>query len=385
MNFNNPRKGDSTIVTRTVCAIVFIAFSFIWLFFFQADLLTVAQHVLSGGMTRYDRFVGAVLITVVLYLLHLGIYAITRLSKRTHALTYLPSMLVLAIISDINSDIDRRFSLGAWWVAIPVVLIVWAGLVMVARTYQRYEEDKYTDLFSRRQWINMLTMAVMMLLVALISNTNAVFHYRAHAETALLARNWDDALCAGNESLESDASLTALRAYALSRKGELGERFFEYPVKASGNDLILLGNEARLLLYPTDSLYRHLGALPRRGMTAQHYLYNLQAAHQATPAVADYVLCMYLTDRNLDAFVQSLPRYYQVADSLPLPRHYREALVLYSHLHSHPALVYHDAVTDEDYQNLQQLEAGYADEAERSNAVRDKYQGSYWYYYEYLR
>ena len=385
MNFNHPSKGGSTIVTRTMCAIVFLAFSFIWLYSFQADVLAVAQHVLSNGVTHYNRLIGAILITVILFLLQLGVYSMTRLSKRTHALTYLPSMLVLAIISDINSDIDRHFSFGAWWIAIPLVLIVWTGLISMARAYQRYEQDDYVGLFSRRQWINMLTMALMMLCVALISNTNAVFHFRSHAETSLLNRDWDEALRYGHESHESDASLTALRAYALSRKGELGERLFEYPVKGTGSDLMLLGNEARLLLYPADSLYRHLGALPRHGMTSTHYLYNLQAARQATPAVADYVLCMYLTDRNLDAFVQQLPRYYQVADSLPLPRHYREALVLYNHLHSHPAIVYHDAVTNEDYENLQQLEAQFADAAERSNAVRDKYEGSYWYYYEYER
>ncbi len=385
MNFNHSHRNGSTITTLVMCAIVFIAFSFLWLFFFQADALAVAQYELSGGMTSYDRLIGATLITLALYLLQLVVYAITRLSKRTHALTYVPSMLLLAVLGDVSTDGEISLSPGLWWVAIPVVLTLWTGLVMVARSYQRIEEDNYTDIFSRRQWINMLCMAVMMLIVAMVSNTNAVFHYKAHAETALLERDWDKALEAGYESRESDASLTAIRAYALSRKGELGERLFEYPVRATGSDLLFMTAEAHLMRYPADSIYRHLGALPRHGMTATHYLHNMQAAHQATAAVGDYVLCMHLTDRNLDAFVKCLPNYYEVNDSTTLPRHYREALVLYNHKHSRPAFVYHDAVTNEDFDNLQQLEAQYGDYNERSNAVREHYEDSYWYYYEYMR
>jgi hypothetical protein len=55
----------------------------------------VAQHVLSGGLTHYNRLTGAVLLTLGLQLLQLLIYAILRLRKRSHALTYLPSMLML--------------------------------------------------------------------------------------------------------------------------------------------------------------------------------------------------------------------------------------------------------------------------------------------------
>ena len=32
-------NSDGTIVTRTVCAVLFVAFTFMWLFAFQADLL----------------------------------------------------------------------------------------------------------------------------------------------------------------------------------------------------------------------------------------------------------------------------------------------------------------------------------------------------------
>jgi hypothetical protein len=58
--------------------------------------------------------------------------------------------------------------------------------------------------------------------------------------------------------------------------------------------------------------------------------------------------------------------------------------VLYRHLRSNPVVVYHHAVTDEDWRNLQELESQYADPMERKGRVEDQYGNTYWYYYEYL-
>ena len=66
-----------------------------------------------------------------------------------------------------------------------------------------------------------------------------------------------------------------------------------------------------------------------------------------------------------------------------MPKHYREALVLYTHSTSHPVVVYHHAVTEEDWRNLQELESQYPLESERKGRVEEQYRGTYWYYYEY--
>ena len=42
-------------------------------------------------------------------------------------------------------------------------------------------------------------------------------------------------------------------------------------------------------------------------------------------------------------------------------------------------------MTDEDYADLQELESQYSDPRERHIRVKEQYQGSYWYYYEYAR
>ena len=379
---------------RATCATVFVAFTFAWLYFFQADTLAVGQHALSGGQTHYDRLVGALLITLALLLLRTAVYALTRLRTYAHALVYLPSFLALAVVTDISPDIDLHFSLGAWWWVVPAVLLAWAAVAYLARGFQPFERDlDGTGFFSRLMWVNVLLMALMMVGVVSVGSGNAVFHYRAHAETALRQGQLDEALRVGRRSLETDESLTMLRAYALSRQGQLGERLFQYPVSGTGADLLpMQGSRSRLALYPADSLYRHLGARPRQGMTTAQYLSALErlAADSLRAdslpgvnqrAVADYRLCGLLVDRRIDDFARMINRYYEVNDQLP--RHYREALILYAHLRSAPVVLYTEPVMETDFADLQSLEAQYADAAERRLKVAEKYRGSYWYYYEY--
>lgn len=376
MNYNRPVRNDSAITIKVMCAVVFVAFSFLWIYFFQADVLAVTQHVLSDGKTAYNRLVGAVIITLVLFLLQLGINKVLKLNNRAHSLTYFPSMLIMAILTSGGGTF--------WYWLAPLLLVLWGLLVSVLRKQRLNVLRADFGLFSKMMWQEMLVMALMMVGIALLSNTNAVYHYRAHVESCLQCRDFDKALATGVRSLETDESLMMLRAYALSRKGELGERLFEYPIVGSGADLIPVnGGRSALLLYPQDSVYRHLGAIPRSYMDAPAFLKAVQRSGQATQAIHDYVLCGQLIDRDIDAFAHSIGRYYNVADSITLPRHYREALVLYAHLRSHPYVVYHHPVTDEDYDNLVELEAQYSDPQERKVRVMEKYNGSYWYYYKY--
>ena len=79
MNYNNPHKNSSTVGIRLMCAIVFLTFTFGFLYFFQADILAVAQHVLSGGLTHYNCLTGAVLLTLGLQLLQVLIISLRKI------------------------------------------------------------------------------------------------------------------------------------------------------------------------------------------------------------------------------------------------------------------------------------------------------------------
>ena len=168
------------------CAIVFLIFTFCYLYFYQCDLLGAQQHVLSGGQTTYSRIIGAIIITGVLYLLHLGVFAITKLTKHAHALTYFPSLLVLCILTSPSDNFDQHFSLSFWTWFAPLLLIVYVIMVYSSMQWQPYVSEKSgTGLFSGMSWVNMMTMAFMFMFVGIFSNGNDVLHYRLHMERCL--------------------------------------------------------------------------------------------------------------------------------------------------------------------------------------------------------
>ena len=414
MHYYDPDKKDRTLTTRMVCLVLFLLFCFGWLFFFQSDMLSVAQHWLSGGKTHYDRHVGTLIITGVLVAMQLLVYFVTRLAHRTHALTYLPSFLLLAFVSSVAFP----FRWGHWLWAAPLLLALWVGAVVLARkvpTYQS-EEKGPMGLFSRCVWMNVLQMAAMMLMVAAVSNTHAVAHYKAHAEVALMKGDVDEALRVGRRSLETDASLTMLRAYALAQKGELGERLFEYAISGSGADLLpLKGSNSHLLLMPDTLLWKVFGISPdsiairndsalrvklqadstwrsylgvnpyAMRLSTSQYLDSLrQIAQQCDSAVTmayrDYQLVATLIDRQLDSFVKQLPRYYVVNDSLP--RHYREALVLYQQLRGDSLLYYKDSLMTLRWRQYHQMDSVYPKKSERRVRTEEDFHDSYWYYYD---
>ena len=382
MNRSRRDKNSSTLSIRLMCAIVFVVFSFCWLYFFQADMMMMTQHVLSHGMTRYHPLLGTVLITLVLWAIQFIVYALVPLTMRSHALTYLPSMLLLGILSAVVPVGADSIEMGFSWYVPILILLVWWLLTRVGRLAQEVEYDKVISLFSQPMWINALIMSLLIILVAWMGNSNAVMHYRMKMEHALLDGDFNKALKVGKKSLESDADLTMLRMYALARKGTMGEHLFEYPVTANSSQMLPTDSLSVLMMYPADSLYQFLGARPAKRMEPMRYLQLLERRDSVlNPAVADYQLCGYLIDRQLDKFASAIGRYYTINDSLP--RHYREALTLYTHLKTRPVVVYHQTVMDVDYNNLQELEKKYPLASERKGKVEEQYRGTYWYYYKY--
>lgn len=371
---------------RVVCAIVFILFSWCWLYYFQNDLLAMAQHVLSQGITRYNRFLGALGITFILYLLQHFIHKITKLNKSFYALTFFPSMLALGMVSDIIQDPEGGITHSFKWWAIVFYVLIWCLLSYLANKLQEIDEESNACVFSRSMWLNLVILVFMMMITAGIGNTNAVFHYRMRAEVSMLEGDWENALAAGRKSLESDADLVMLRMHALARKDLLGEKLFEYKVCGSSQSILPTDGKSTFLIYPTDSLYQFLGAIPAHTMTPMHYLELVKRHVQSkgkrpNKAVGDYLLSGYLIDKHIDMFASEISKYYTLNDSLP--KHYREALVLYSHLHSKSVVDYHDTVLEEDYEGFRELRSKYPVKMEQQGKVEEQYFGTYWYYYWY--
>ena len=382
MYYPKPDKDSSTIIIRMMCAIVFVLFTWGWLYFFQADALAMTQHVLSGGLTHYNRLVGAIIITAVLMILQYIVNGVTKLNKRFHALTYVPSMLLLAMLTDVSQTIDKGISLSRSFGLVAFFAVAWVVLIFFVRQYENVVKEFHIPFFSRSMWLNMLMMVAMITCVAWIGNTNAVFQYRMKVEGHLMRGDYLQARKVGLKSLESDADLMMLRMYALARCNELGEHLFEYPITGNSSQILPTSGKTKMLLCPTDSIYKFMGARPAVPMEPDRYLAMLQRRDSVNNmAIADYLLCGYLIDKQLDRFAQEIPRYYPMKANLP--KHYCEALALYAHSRSNPSVVYQVPEVEENYANYQEMKRQYRDPMEQKTRVSEEYRGTYWYFYDY--
>ncbi|WP_248616654.1 DUF6057 family protein [Hoylesella timonensis] len=366
-----------------LCSVVFCCFTFIYLFSYQCDVLAVTQHVLSDGQTYYDKTIGAILITVVLYLLHISIFWFFRLSRIGYALTFFPSLLLLTALTDIDTEkIYHHSALGAWWCVIPLLLLLCFFALRYLKQKVSYKVTQASyNVLSRPMWINLLSLVVMFCMVCTFSNHDKFYHYRAKMEVAIHEHRFEDALKVGENSLYTDSSLVMLRAYALSKVKRLGEDLFEYPLQGGSEALLPNGESVKMLMLPTNEIQHYLGKSMKSSMKVVPYLEFLERHHLGKSVIGDYLLCAYLLDKRLDDFVKLLPKYYEINASLP--KHYREALILYTHLRSQPSVTYTNNVMDADYEDYQTIAKKYPNTLVRKTNVRDIYGKTYWYYYQY--
>lgn len=371
---------NSALLAQVVCAVFFLSFTFLYLYVYQGDILAVTQHALSHGRTHYDVKVGAVLITLILWLVQIGVYTLTGLRRHAHALTYLPSLLLLGVLTHVSPSIVDGEYLGVWKWLLPLLLIVYAFAVWVVRQLETLEMPVRSDgIFSRMTWANMLQMLVMCLIVCGIGCSDVVFHYRARVEHCIMRKDYSGAAKVGYCEAVTDSSLTLARIVGLTHTGSLAEHLFDYPLLGGSDAMLPNGSSVRLLMVPEKRLYATLGLYFKDKMRPIEYLERLHDCGRATQKAHDWLLCAYLLDGRLDDFVARLPKYYKIDDSLP--KSYREALVLYNHLRRQPALAYHNTLMEADYADFRRIGLSKKNPQERYAALRDVYGKTYWLYY----
>ena len=385
-NSNRNREDGSATVVRTVCAIVFLLFVAIYVFFYQEDTLALTQHILSGGATIYSRVIGGIIITIVLALLHFTTAKVMRTKPLCiYALSCFPSLYILAMLTDF--DTSQPLSPWRWWaILMPLAAAVWWGVVYFLGELLRYRcsdirhEEGY---LARTLGCNIFILAAMMIGVGLLSNSNDITHYRLRMERLLMHGEYAKALEVGKASDKTDASLTMLRVFALAHEGRLGDELFKYPVRGTSASIVPELSDGKMLMLSPDSVYRMLGAIPRHGQSTKHYFNAIVKSGQATKAAIEYQLCGMLIDKDLDGFVNLLMKTHKIDDTLPL--HYREALILYTHRRSSPKVVYSNTVMDTDYDDMQRLEAETKSPGERRIQIYKQFSGTFWEYFDYHR
>ena len=385
-NSNRNLEDGSATVVRTVCAIVFLLFVAIYVFFYQEDTLALTQHILSGGATVYSRVIGGIIITIVLALLHFTTAKVMRTKPLCiYALSCFPSLYILAMLTDF--DTSHPLSPWRWWaILMPLACAVWWGVVYFLGELLRYRcsDNRHEEGYlARTLGCNIFILAAMMIGVGLLSNSNDITHYRLRMERLLMHGEYAKALEVGKASDKTDASLTMLRVFALAHEGRLGDELFKYPVRGTSASIVPELSDGKMLMLSPDSVYRMLGAIPRHGQSTKHYFNAIVKSGQATKVAIEYQLCGMLIDKDLDGFVNLLMKTHKIDDTLPL--HYREALILYTHRRSSPKVVYRNTVMDTDYDDMQRLEAETKSPGERRIKIYKQFSGTYWEYFDYHR
>ena len=407
MSRYNLRKRRARQAIQVACCSIFVTFSFIYLFAFQSDILTIVQHVISSGRTTYQVFVFSALITVLLSVLPFILLHYIRFHVHTIGLAWFPSFFVLGWLTDVALAEVVPDSTSVGWLPFFLALIVY--LLSVIISHQLEDKTKVSTPLANLLWPNLIIIIIGIVFTTLVGNTNFDIHHELRLERLISEDRYDEVLSICAKEERPTRCSMSLRAFALSKNGELGERFFYYPNKA-GSDNILPppSNSLRPANIPL-RLREHLGGYPIHDMNATHFLQYLTADSTATDYAKDYLLCALLLDKNLETFVDSLVVYYsdnstkeepqenknsnrrkQKEEYNPIhvkgiPRHYGEALLLYTRMTEKPKAILEDDEILENYLSFQKVYKAEKDPVDREFQCRKYYNETYWTFYYFTK
>lgn len=373
-------------------------FSFCYLFFLQGEILVEAQFVYSKGVTSYDVLIGAIVITVVLQVIQWIVALLSHLPSRWHALSYLPSMLMLAMLTDVNRGTIEHFSFGGWTWGAPILLLIYIFLVIIVRRVDA-NTSVYMSGIKSQIYPNFIILFFLMLGTGAIPQSTDVYHYELKAERLILAKDYKGAAAVGKISLRTSARLTQLRMYALSKQGLLPECIFDYPQYYGSDGLLNIADTSSLERFTSRDICFHLGAFPGKTVRNAARYYKIVLGDSIyNQHTVDYYLCSLLLDKNLKEFCRQLPSYYNLSDSCvgaydSLPRAYREALLQQGErsfaLQGEIVIGTDTLATLSDnemvgrFRDYNELKNSLKDTTERINRTHREYGNTYWWYYDY--
>lgn len=332
-----------------VCAILFLAFTVVYLYCYEADILVLEQHRASAGQTRYDPLVGAVLLTLTLCALQLLVAFVTGLKGIFHALTYFPSILLLTMLCDGDSASATAPMSYGWVVPLVLLLVLWGAVAWLARRYQTLEQPmRQRGLLTQLTFANLLTLGLQLLIPCLAGNHDRDFHERVHQEYLITRGRYGEAR---QFIAATDAHQTMVKAYCLTKDTLLPDSLFTLPVPRRQTSL-LPGTECGHFLLMADSTVMHDIGYHR-----------------------DVRLCQRLLKRQLLTFTARLSQWYGRRTRLPL--HYREAIALCRELNGEKSVEeYPREPMDTTLMDFQRLR-----EEQKKDSLYLRYSKSYWYYY----
>ena len=162
-NTNLSYKRAVRILTGA-CGLLFSAFSFIYLYLFQGDVLGALHYSLSQGKTHYSPLAGAIIITLVLLIFRWGINGLLGLKGSVRSLSYFPSLYHGGNFAD------------KWLWLLPLLLIMYVGVVFVLRRIFRHWLDHESSVIGLIN-SNLAILLILCLMTACIGNSDINFHH----------------------------------------------------------------------------------------------------------------------------------------------------------------------------------------------------------------
>lgn len=375
----------------TSCMILFALFSFFYLYFLQAELLSEAQFAFSHGVTTYSHFFGALMITVILILVQFVTARLSKLSGKTYAVTYFPSFMLLAVLSSIDRDVLAHFSFGSWTWIMPLLLVLYGLVVVIIKQisfhFSSFDDENHV---SRYLWPNHLIMLIMILWCGSMQNADDVFMYELKAEQYIIDGKYEKAANVGKESLKTSPRLNQLRCYALAQLGKLGEGLFDYPQPYGGAGLIDISDTMSYERFTSRDVCEALGTYCGKSIKSVNRYFEIVMESETAQndiLVGDYYLCNRLLNNDLQGFLEKLPVYYNITDSTPLtdlPRIYKEALVVEASAISEDSLNnFCDSLILQSFRDYNALQDEYKDDTERLNYSRRNFGNTFFFHKDY--
>lgn len=222
---------------RWICGILFAAFAFCWLYFFQRELLWAENRFLFSDDNSLriwmfnHHFLVSLALTAIALLLAIPGRLLLRFKKGLYACNYLLSAAFLGVIT--GYDGVKVFGQDlAVWIATGAFMFV---LFLICKIVASVPKSEYNDR-PRTLAGNLLILSLLFAITAYLGNTDENLHRRLRMEQMFDEGRYEDLLEYGRYEEESDPEIDFLRAKAMlsleaTPKGSrIGDMLFRYSI-----------------------------------------------------------------------------------------------------------------------------------------------------------
>ncbi len=378
---NSGEKRLQNFIT-VFCTLAFAIFSYTFVAIYKSPLIEIVYDGVATGKLQYNGYILSGVVTAVLVGLALWLNRFAKYQREWTAMAFLPSALILAFITDIERSVFCGGGSFVGWVWIFVAGILFYIFLSFLLGRMLFEKIKNPTMVANRiVWRNLILLTITFMSIGCLSGGDKNFMREAIQYKYYRNGDVEAALSVSARSPLASPQLTAQRAYLLSLKGELGERLFEFPQYYGAEGI--LPSVVRTAPIVPDTVYAHIGLKRDSSENAVEYLVRAVSCDSVGIAAQEYYLSSLLLERRLVDFADKVFEFYNVGDADGLPKHYKEALVLYSH-------IVPDYPLSMDAGDMRSsLKIMIAEAAEKgslfmhSARAQDEYGGTYWWYFLY--